>query len=281
MTISRGNKYLTDKKKPKKKRTIGIDEMKDELLKFIRTKYYRDGRKIRNKDVLQEAERISVSISSNFHSKTHYAKKKIIDRFMPGVRKNLLLKPRRSIRTKLYQTKMIINPCQCNGEGEECIEPCRRRTNCPYKRMVNRQFKSVLTKEKHGKGTCLIANKDCAKGDFVIEYLGRKVSQKTLAKNGGHGEYYIQVGKATVNGDIKSKNDAKYINHSCKPNCVALVKEVDGISRVFIFSKIKINKNTELTLDYQWTVKNEEDRTRCYCSAGKYCRKYMEKVEVI
>lgn len=280
MTISRGTNSRNDKNKPKKKRRRCIDEMKDQLLQFIRSKYYQNGRRIQNKEVLQEAERISIEIHSTFHTKTLYAKTKIIERFMPGVRQNYLLKPRRSIRTNTTFSNMKIKPCQSNSVGEECLEKCRRRSNCPYKRMVSRQYKDVFTKEKHGKGMCLIVNEVCAKGDFVIEYMGRKVTQKTLAKNGGNGVYYIQVGKAVINGDIKSKNDAKYINHSCNPNCVALVREVNGNSRVFIFTKKRIKKNTELTLDYQWSVKKEEDRTRCYCSAGKYCRKYMEKVEV-
>jgi SET domain-containing protein len=108
--------------------------------------------------------------------------------------------------------------------------------------------------------------------------LGRKVHAKTLAKNGGNGEYYMKVGKDTINGDITTKNDAKYINHSCRPNCVARQRSINGKNRVFIFSTKKINKNTELTFDYHWTVEREEDRTRCRCSAGKYCRKFMEEL---
>lgn len=281
MKITQSSGSLSHLKAKKKNRRRCIDDIKEQLLKFIRNNYYRDGRKIRNKTVLQEAERISLNINSTFHTKTLLAKKKIIIRFMPEVRENLLLKPRRSIRNKSSSHEMKIKPCQSNNEGEECSQLCRRKTNCPYKRMVKKQFKQVLTKEKHGKGTCLIMNEDCAKGDFIIEYFGRKVTEKTLQKNGGNGEYYIQVGNRTINGDIKMKNDAKYINHSCNPNCVALVKEIKGKSRVFIFTNKKVKKNTELTLDYNWTVKREEDRTICYCSAGKYCRKYMEKVDKI
>lgn len=69
-------------------------------------------------------------------------------------------------------------------------------------------IQKVFTKEKNGKGTCLILDEDCAKGDFVIEYFGRKVQEQTLKKNGGHGIYYMKVGNNTINGNIATKNDA-------------------------------------------------------------------------
>ena len=259
-----------------------MDGIKDELIKFIRIQFYQGGRKIRNKAVLREAEEISKRHHANnpsknaFHCKTALAKTKIIERFMPTVRQDLLLQPRARNSNKSRQTNMTINPCKSNGDGDECLDVCRRKNNCPYKRMVDKTFKQVFTKEKHGKGTCLILNEDCAKGDFVIEYFGRKVPEKTLERNGGNGEYYMKVGKITIDGDITTQNDAKYINHSCRPNCVAGVRVINGKGRVFIFTTKKINKNTELTFDYLWTVEREEDRTRCRCSAGKYCRRYME-----
>lgn len=259
-----------------------MHEIKDELMKFITLQFYRGGRKIRNKAVLHEAAEISKRHHANnptnnaFHCKTEKAQSKMIERFMTTVRAEVLLQPRARSSNNSRTPHTTINPCKSYGEGEECLDVCRRKDNCPYKRMVNKTFKRVIKKEKHGKGTCLILEEDCAKGDFVIEYFGRKVPEKTLERNGGHGTYYMKVGKNTIDGNITTKNDAKYINHSCRPNCVPCVREINGKSRVFIFTTKKINKNTELTFDYCWTVETEEDRTRCRCSAGKYCRRYME-----
>ena len=255
------------------------------LLKFIRTKYYQNGHPIGNNTVLLEADRISQEKFNNnypqksFHTKSAKAKERMIERFMTQATKKLLILPRRQEGNNLWKK---IKPCESNSieDGEECLNLCRRKNNCPYKRMVNKQFKKVFTKEKHGKGTCLILDEDCARGDFVIEYFGRKVQERTLKKNGGNGEYYMQVGGITINGDITTKNDAKFINHSCKPNCVARVREINGRDRVFIFTAKKINKSTELTIDYQWTVEREEDQKRCNCSAGKFCRKYMEQLDI-
>ena len=56
-----------------------------------------------------------------------------------------------------------MKPCKSMNKGEECLELCLRKNNCPYKQMLCKQFKSVITKEKRGKGICLILNKDYVK----------------------------------------------------------------------------------------------------------------------
>ena len=81
------------------------------------------------------------------------------------------------------------------------------------------------------------------KGDFIIEYLGRKAQEQTLDKNGGNGVYYMQVWHITINCDMTSRNDAKFINHSCSPNCGVLrVQNINGKDRVFLFALRRINK---------------------------------------
>jgi SET domain-containing protein len=75
-------------------------------------------------------------------------------------------------------------------------------------------------------------------------------------------KYLFEVGKnKTINGNVK-ENTARYINHSCRPNC-----EADGPEgRVFIFSLKNIKAGEELTYDYGEEYFDEYlSRGRCLC----------------
>lgn len=104
-------------------------------------------------------------------------------------------------------------------------------------------YKFSVHRSASGKG--LFAEEDIPKGTCIIEYTGRLLS-KEEAENGG-GRYYFEVGPKgkTIDGNIPS-NLARYINHSCVPNC-----EAEGPSgRVFIFSLKRIKAGTELSYNY-------------------------------
>jgi len=48
---------------------------------------------------------------------------------------------------------------------------------------------------------------------------------------------------ATLSGGL-----ARYINHSCNPNCVTEIVEVDREYRIIIFAKRRINRGEEVRL---------------------------------
>lgn len=53
---------------------------------------------------------------------------------------------------------------------------------------------------------------------------------------------------ATISGGL-----ARYINHSCNPNCVAEIVEVDRDLRIIIFAKRRISRGEEVILNYYKT----------------------------
>jgi SET domain-containing protein len=77
------------------------------------------------------------------------------------------------------------------------------------------------------------------RGACIIEYTGVPVAEE-------RGRYTFETGPGTmIDGNIPS-NRAKYINHSCAPNC-----EIDiNDRRVFVFAKRGIRAGEELTYDY-------------------------------
>jgi uncharacterized protein len=80
--------------------------------------------------------------------------------------------------------------------------------------------------------------------DFLIEYYGPIVTNDQADKVGGKYLFRLEGGK-TILGNHK-ENVARFLNHSCKPNCFA---EMDG-TRIFIYAKRRIEKGEELTYNY-------------------------------
>ncbi len=63
----------------------------------------------------------------------------------------------------------------------------------------------------------------------------------------------------------KTGNFARFINHSCVPNCYAKIVTVDGDKRIVIYSKNIISVGDEITYDYKFPV--EDDKIDCLCGA--------------
>ncbi len=104
------------------------------------------------------------------------------------------------------------------------------------------KFKTRVGKSKTGKG--LFAIDAIPKGNCIIEYTGKTVKPEDVEKI--NSKYLFEIDDDyTVNGNVPS-NKARYINHSCKPNC-----EADGPKgHVYIFSLKNIKPGEELTYDY-------------------------------
>ncbi len=101
-----------------------------------------------------------------------------------------------------------------------------------------------LATKKGVNGLGLFAKVPIKKGDCIIEYIGEIISSKEANRRGG--KYLFQT---SANRHIDGKgrhNIARYINHSCKPNC-----EADTVrGRVFISAIKNISAGEELNYDY-------------------------------
>ena len=128
----------------------------------------------------------------------------------------------------------------------------------------------------HGRG--VFAARPIRKGRRIIEYTGRRVAWKSIPAdvNGTHTFLFgINDGTDVIDPEIGG-NEARWINHSCDPNCEA-IEEDDG--RVFIHALRNIRAGEELSYDYQLQV--DEPITRavkaesaCHCGSSN-CRGTM------
>lgn len=76
-----------------------------------------------------------------------------------------------------------------------------------------------------GTGLGLFATRDIQKGDYILEYTGKKIPTK-VADEMDEARYLFEIDKKwTIDGEDES-NIARYINHCCEPNVEAEVHDL-------------------------------------------------------
>lgn len=139
----------------------------------------------------------------------------------------------------------------------------------------------VKNSKIHGSG--VFAEKDILKNTKVIQYIGEKVtraegnkrSEKRLNKylnSQSDGSVYIFELNSRYDIDGSPKyNKARYINHSCNPNC-----EVDIVNNeIWISSIKKIRKGEELSYDYGFEFDKDDFKDHICKCGSKNCIGYI------
>lgn len=103
------------------------------------------------------------------------------------------------------------------------------------------------------------------KGDFIAEYFGPFLSDEEADENGG--KYLFEIDKDVVINGSTRDNLARYINHSCRPNCES---EIDG-RRVFVYAKRNIQEGEELA--YNYGKEYFDDFIKPYGCKCSHCKK--------
>lgn len=126
--------------------------------------------------------------------------------------------------------------------------------------------KIVVKRSSAGLG--LFAEEDIPKDTFIIEYVGEKITTDESDRRGG--KYLFTLNKDYVIDGKSRDNTARYINHSCRPNCEVEIDEDDWT--INVYSKRKIKAGEELTYNYGKSYWN--DHIKPY---GCRCEKCLEK----
>lgn len=89
----------------------------------------------------------------------------------------------------------------------------------------------------------LYAEENISANDMIIEYVGEKVRQQVAdmrerryLKSGIGSSYLFRIDENTVIDATKRGGIARFINHSCTPNCTAKIIKVDGSKRIVIYA---------------------------------------------
>ena len=145
----------------------------------------------------------------------------------------------------------------------------------PWKEEPNPYFE-LRTSEIQGTGA--FATRTIRKGTRIIEYLGQRISWRTADKRyddekmSRHHTFLFTVDDKTCIDAGVNGNAARFLNHSCDPNCEA----INDRKRIFIEAKKTIPAGTELVYDYQY--ERTDDHTaaderfyKCRCGSPN-CR---------
>jgi SET domain-containing protein len=125
------------------------------------------------------------------------------------------------------------------------------------KSYVPGDFDLVVKRSKTGLG--LFAESEIPKGACVIEYTGVQISREQEEKS--RSKYLFEIhSRKTIDGAPRW-NTARYINHSCRPNCEPNIHK----GRVFIHARRKIKPGEELNYDYGRNYYREYLKDICAC----------------
>ncbi|HSQ02717.1 MAG TPA: SET domain-containing protein-lysine N-methyltransferase [Burkholderiales bacterium] len=135
---------------------------------------------------------------------------------------------------------------------------------------------SVRNSPIHGRGVFALAA--IPKGTRIMEYLGERISHdeadRRYAEEHEHSPHTMlfAVDDEIVIDATRWGSSARFINHSCSPNCEAIEEE----GRIFIETIRSVKPGQELTYDYNLVL--EERHTpavkrahACYCGTRR-CR---------
>jgi uncharacterized protein len=127
----------------------------------------------------------------------------------------------------------------------------------PRKSYIPGDFELVVRRSKTGLG--LFADCEIPKGACVIEYTGVQISAEQEEKS--RSKYLFEIhARKTIDGAPRW-NTARYINHSCRPNCEPNINK----GRVFIHSRRRIKPGEELNYDYGKNYYREYLKDICAC----------------
>uniref|UniRef100_A0A1I7TLY1 Histone-lysine N-methyltransferase n=2 Tax=Caenorhabditis tropicalis TaxID=1561998 RepID=A0A1I7TLY1_9PELO len=132
-------------------------------------------------------------------------------------------------------------------------------------------------------GLGLYARNDISMGEYIIEYKGEIIRSEVCevreirytAQN--RGVYMFRIDEEWVIDATMAGGPARYINHSCDPNCSTQILDAGSGARekkIIITANRPISSNEELTYDYQFELEGTTDKIPCLCGAPN-CVKWM------
>lgn len=141
---------------------------------------------------------------------------------------------------------------------------------------LNRDYFEIRRSSIQGRGA--FALRRIRKGTRLIEYTGEHIShdeadrrydEDTMKR---HHTFLFTLNKRTVVDAAVGGNEARFINHSCDPNCEAVIDS----GHIYIEAKRTIQPDEELVYDYQYeraddADESDEKRYPCHCGAPN-CR---------
>ncbi|XP_063041492.1 histone-lysine N-methyltransferase 2B isoform X2 [Engraulis encrasicolus] len=215
--------------------------------------------------------------------------------------KELPLNPSGCARAEAYQRKSTFDMFDflaskhrklpettvCDDEDDDLpLKSTRRATNSElpaamrfrHLKRTSKEAVGVYRSPIHGRG--LFGKRNIEAGEMLIEYAGNVIRAVLTDKREKHydrkgiGCYMFRIDDFDVVDATMHGNAARFINHSCEPNCYSRVINVDGQKHIVIFALRKIYRGEELTYDYKFPKEDANSKLHCNCGARR-CRRFL------
>lgn len=164
------------------------------------------------------------------------------------------------------ETSGPTNMCDCDPKSEhpcssdaDCLnrlmmyecnsKNCKVGEKCCNQRFRKREYVKAKPFNTVQRGWGLRAQEDIKKGTFVVEYVGeiidegeckRRLEKKTATNDSNF--YFLTIDKDRIIDAGPSGNLARFMNHSCDPNCETQKWVVNGSTRIGLFAVDDIAK---------------------------------------
>ncbi|PGH34804.1 histone-lysine N-methyltransferase ASH1L [[Emmonsia] crescens] len=162
------------------------------------------------------------------------------------------------------------NNCKLGAElcGNRSFEGLRQRTKAGGKYNIGVE---VIKTADRGYG--VRSNRTFAPNQIIVEYTGEIVTQeecerrmRTVYKNNEC--YYLMYFDQNMIIDATRGSIARFVNHSCEPNCKMEKWTVAGKPRMALFAgENGIMTGEELTYDYNFDPYSQKNVQQCRCGA--------------
>merc|ERR1711881_800111 len=134
---------------------------------------------------------------------------------------------------------------------------CPAGKGCKNQRFQRCENKLVKPIKCEGRGWGLKALEEIKSGDFVVEYVGELIDDDTCQRRikeyhdkNINDYYFLTIDKDNIIDAYPKANNARYMNHSCDPNCETQKWTVNGDMRIGLFAVRDIPVNEELCFNY-------------------------------
>ncbi|MFA7669791.1 MAG: SET domain-containing protein-lysine N-methyltransferase [Burkholderiaceae bacterium] len=132
-------------------------------------------------------------------------------------------------------------------------------------------------------GTGVFAAVDIPAETCILEYRGRRITTEEAderpasSPDDPNHTFFFSLSSGKIIDGGQRGNDARWINHSCSPNCEA--RENEAGTRLYIYSLHDIPAGDELFFDYALEIEGRKtkklrEQYRCLCGAPE-CRGTM------
>ncbi|XP_028315475.1 histone-lysine N-methyltransferase NSD2-like [Gouania willdenowi] len=172
------------------------------------------------------------------------------------------------------------NPC---GIDSECInrmllyechpQVCAAGERCQNQTFTKREYTTVEIFRTLSRGWGLRGISDIKKGAFVSEYVGEVIDEEECRARIRHAQendicnfYMLTLDKDRIIDAGPKGNQARFMNHSCQPNCETQKWTVNGDTRVGLFALQDIPQGVELTFNYNLECRGN-GKTACKCGS--------------